>query len=538
MRAEVDRADLEQAAQRWEEAGLADLAPGLAHAVVHALEPEFAYVDIAQAGKRFVACDTPAGPPEAEDVETIGAVVALARGDPRHAPGAIPNPLGDGAVRLTIRDIGPGGQFGFAVVGARDTDTPNPGDDAFLDTACQRAELSMRRDSGAREDAAQGRLAESREATAALIDAGIQAQVAADVAVRDLEDLETLVSGLTDGVIVLTSGGRLVILNDAARRILDLAELADGDRWPGLRYSTVDGTALATHQRPIDSALRGETLVDRELLVHVADGTTRRCVFNSNAIRDGDGAVSAIIVTLRNVTQLRQLEQLRDEFLALITHDLRNPLAVVTAAAHRLERSGTSLPPHELNEIARMIGESSQRMNEIIAQVLEAASLEAGGEDIEREPVALAPLVASVVNRVREASGRQIELHVPRDPVHLLGNGPLLERATANLVDNALKYSPDDRAVVVNVSAEPGEVAVSVRDEGRGLSAEAQGHVFERLYRVREADGPGGYGLGLYLVRLIVEAHGGRVGVTSQEGAGSTFEFTLPLAADPSALDQ
>lgn len=374
-------------------------------------------------------------------------------------------------------------------------------------------------------------LAEIRAANAAILSAGLSAQRAAEEASEAYQQLESLLAGLEEGVVILGSAGRQLFVNPAARRMLGIHEITD--RWelpdrPGAPAHAPDGSALPAESLPVARAMRGERFTDHEVLLGPpGDRSTQHLTFSCNSILDEDGEVISIL-TCRDVTQLRQLEQLRDDFAALISHDLRNPLGIVMAAVERLARQGMQQTGDEMQETTGLIRESAAKMLSMVDQLVSVAALESGNLKITREPVSMLPLAQTIAQRYGTG------LDAPAALPIILGDAEMIERVLENLVANAFKYSEPGSPVTIHIKERQEELVVSVSDAGRGIAPDQQGAIFERFYRVRAnaAGGPKGYGLGLYTARLMVEAHGGTIWVESTPDTGSTFSFSLPLAGE------
>lgn len=216
------------------------------------------------------------------------------------------------------------------------------------------------------------------------------------------------------------------------------------------------------------------------------------------------------------------------ETVALISHDLRGPLEAIVFSAKVLRRS---LEQHGLADEIRTVDRvaaNAERMNSMIAELLEAARPEAGSVSKPRVPCDLGELVVSVVERLDDASQARIAVDAEVPPYALVGDPERLERAIANLLTNALKYSADERKVRVLLTRGESEVAVEVIDRGIGIAKENLPRLFDRFFRVATEKRDGGLGLGLYIARLAAEAHGGRIVCTSEVGRGSSFRMILP----------
>ncbi len=377
--------------------------------------------------------------------------------------------------------------------------------------------------------------AELQDANYRLVVAGLAADEQAEQAGDDAARLNALLAGLQEGVVVLDGDGRTLLMNDAARSIWALSETASTleDRPAHLR--ALNGALVAEVDWPTTRAQRGERFVDQEYLLS-RRGQSRRIVCSGSSVTDSGGREALAIITFRDVTDLRRLEQFRDEYAALVAHDLRAPLTAVLGQAlmlrRRLER--TEVPAPGALDSVEEISAAGRRMEIMIQEMLDSRSLESSAMSIRREPVDLRDLIADVANAMNASTE-----DAPRIKVEFEANLPELhvdrgriERVLSNLLTNALKYSPAPGAIRAAASSSPEEVTVSVTDQGAGIAPDMLPHLFDRYYRVTGSSlesRTDSYGLGLYIARLIVDAHGGRIWVESRQGIGSTFFFTLPI---------
>ena len=276
-------------------------------------------------------------------------------------------------------------------------------------------------------------------------------------------------------------------------------------------------------------ALHGEEFADLEVLSVLPDGKQHRLVTTGTSVRDADGAVAQAIVIFRDVTTLRRLEQERDEYMALISHDLRTPLNVVLMVADVLRK--TLARDERLADVeqAQRIERNAWRMAAMLDELTEASTLQSGFV-LAREPCSLVRLVENVISQLDDTRAKRIVVEANgAGPCALLADARRVERCITNLLTNALKYSDDDTQVEVRISRTEDHVAIDVIDRGIGTPTEHFEHIFERYDRTAAGkERSGGIGLGLYITHLIVEAHGGRIEVSSEVGKGSTFRLTLP----------
>ncbi|HET7752654.1 MAG TPA: MASE3 domain-containing protein [Anaeromyxobacteraceae bacterium] len=354
-------------------------------------------------------------------------------------------------------------------------------------------------------------------------------------------ELEAAIEASPGGLIVHSTDGRIITMNAGAERILryggqqrDLPVLA---RWASLLPRKEDGTALADEENPIVRALRGETVHGLSLVIDPPGGT--RCWIRVSAapIRGPAGAIVGAVSNLTDVTEIQELQAERQDLMRAVSHDLRNPLQIVLLQAERLQRA---LPASAAKErrSADAIANAARNMGAMIRDLVEAVRLEGGGLTLEPEPIALPVWVRermSMTAGVLDTSRLVFEFDAGLPPVY--ADPARLDRIVTNLVGNALKYSEADREVRVGARLDGSAVEVWVKDRGVGITPEDVPHVFERFYRGRLTSRSEGLGLGLFIVRTLVEAQGGTIHLESRVGEGSTFTFSLPVAL-PRAPDE
>lgn len=264
---------------------------------------------------------------------------------------------------------------------------------------------------------------------------------------------------------------------------------------------------------------------------------------------DGDQRTIGALVVLHDVTQLRRLEAVRSEFVANVSHEVKTPVAAIKAAVETLldDRDGT-MPDEDREKFERMIARQADRLEAIVEDLLALARIEQerDGTPEKMEPDWVSPVLSAAIDTCSpKASERDIKVTLACPPSLLaFMTSNLIEQAVVNLIDNAIKYS--DAGTTVNVTGrdEAGHAVIEVSDQGRGIDRQHLPRVFERFYRTdrSRSRAMGGTGLGLSIVKHIAAAHGGRVGVESQVGVGSTFRLYLRGVpddvgvADPAAI--
>jgi signal transduction histidine kinase len=252
-----------------------------------------------------------------------------------------------------------------------------------------------------------------------------------------------------------------------------------------------------------------------------------------------DGALLGRIFVLRDVTHETEVERQRSAFVAAVSHELRAPLTVIQGYSETLldDLHQGWWDPDAERDLLEIVQSSADTLGRLVENLLDAATLEAGGLRLQPEPVRVERIAERLVTR-RDGLTNDHQVRIETAPgLPLALADPLrVEQVLTNLIDNAVKYSPGGGRVTVRIDpgVADGELTVSVSDHGLGLDAEQARRVFDRFYRAGEPNGgsPRGVGLGLFLCKRLVEAQGGRIWVESEPGVGSTFRFTLPTLVE------
>ena len=343
--------------------------------------------------------------------------------------------------------------------------------------------------------------------------------------IEERERAARVLEHIGDGIFVVDGAGVIRLWNPAVAAVTALpAAETLGRRAPDV----LPGWAAIEPLVPVASAsgyaaAHAETLPldlgDRELWISIS------------AVQFPDGTVYA----LRDLTEERGIEKLKSDFVATVSHELRTPLAAVYGAAMTLRRKDVELDDDHRNRLLAVIADESDRLARIVDQVLAASQLDSGSFAFAVEHCDPGSLALQVVEAAR--------VHAPSDVVISIAPGnelpavacdpEMLRQVLANLVENAVKFSPGGGEVSVSLERHEGRVLFSVRDEGLGIPPREQERIFEKFFRLDPnlTRGVGGTGLGLYICRELVRRMGGRIWVASSEGEGSTFFFELPAVA-------
>lgn len=345
------------------------------------------------------------------------------------------------------------------------------------------------------------------------------------------EQVRAVLDGMADAVLVVDEGRRIVDANRAAAELFAaphrrdlLVPLDDLLRCLHLRYA--DGRPVPSSDTAVARALRGHAFA-YEACIKALDGRELVVYVSAAPVRGRAGEEPRLAVeVVRDVTELRQFEQAREEFLSTAAHELKTPLAVVKACAQLLQRRRQGDPV-----VLEAVGRQVDRMTRMAQQLLEVSRFRLGGAELRRERFDLGALLAEVAAELQgEAQGRRVV--VEPAPAAVLGDRDRIAQVISSLLGNAIRFSPRGGDVEATLALQGPDAVVSVRDHGLGIPRERQARVFERYYRAHAgtAHDYGGLGLGLDVSRQIVARHGGRIWFESDPGRGSTFSFSLPLA--------
>ena len=345
--------------------------------------------------------------------------------------------------------------------------------------------------------------------------------------------LETVFANSPAAVVFVEAATDRVYENKAAESLFGFPLRPEAGRKQYLdKILSPDGRSLSLEELPTSRALSGDVVVGAELVVRHADGRDIPVLVNAAPVRGGDGTVTAAVAILQDITPLK-LERLREEFISVVSHDLRTPITVIKGFAeiHSRWLKKQEAPESERHAV-EAIRTSGKRLNRMVEDLLDASRIEAHRLSLEKQRVDVSSLVREVVDRLRHVlAPHRVRVEVKGVLPPVLADPGRIEQVLTNLLTNAAKYSPAETPIRVSVQSRPTEVMVSVTDRGRGIAPEDIPKLFTRFYRTKEAREarPEGLGIGLYISRGLVEAHGGRIWVESELGKGSTFNFTLPL---------
>ncbi len=368
--------------------------------------------------------------------------------------------------------------------------------------------------------------------TAGLLHVAIRRSVES---VRQLDaEVRATLDSIADAILVVDAEGRVANANRAALDLLGARAKSElmvsvPDLAARVRWRRADGSPFPPDGFPTLRALRGETLRGYEAVFRRPGGQDVFVTVSAAPVRvRPDGPVRLAVAVLRDVSEERRFDELRDEFLSTAAHEFKTPLAVIKAYAQLLRKRSDEEAP-----ALQVINRQVDRLSRLVQQLLDVSRFRLGGPEMRRERFDLGEQLAQALERRRDRAEGHRLLLVERAPAPVYADRERIGQVLDNLIDNAVKFSPGGGDIEAALRTLERDAEISIRDAGVGIPREKQGRVFERYFRAHAgtADDYGGMGVGLDMSREIVARHGGRMWFESEPGVGSTFSFTLPLDA-------
>lgn len=352
---------------------------------------------------------------------------------------------------------------------------------------------------------------------------------------RLVAELDATISAIADAVLIVDPLGRTVRAN-AAASLLGYSD--DPSEFPLLTLPRLinpespEGRVVPLEETPMGRALRGETVRGVLAVVYPPTGEPIWVSISAGPIRSEAGDMLGAVATFVDITPLRKLQDEQEDLIHTVGHDLRGPLSVIQGQAQMLTRIANRIGMDaRVVSSADAIAANTRRMDVMIRDLVDSARLESGQLQLHRREFDLGEAVSSLLaTSAAIMDVRRVRVTIPPELPPVMADPDRLERILTNLLSNALKYSGADAEVRLDAANADRLITVSVTDAGVGIPEEEIPHLFDRYYRATGTRRAEGLGLGLYIARELVVAHGGTIWVESEPGKGSTFSFTLPIA--------
>ncbi len=350
------------------------------------------------------------------------------------------------------------------------------------------------------------------------------------------ENLRSILDQLPDGVLAFDAGLHVTLSNEAIRRYAgrEVTGMRAEEVWRALHPLLPGGQPLAPEGAPEQRALRAEAVTGMDVSLQMPDGRRIDCLVSAAPLYGPEGKVREVAMVFTEVTPLKELDRAKDEFISVAAHELRTPLTSLKGHAQMLLRRAMQARWHSDDQKSlKTIDDQVDRLNDLISRLLDVSRIRLGRLQIHPTPTDIVALARGVVEDM-QVTTQVHHLVLETERPGIIGNWDpaAIRQVLTNLIDNAIKYTPGG-PVEVRIRPQDDEVVVSVTDHGPGIPPERRAQLFEAFTAgPREARRAGGLGLGLYISRGIVQAHGGRIWLESEPGVGSTFYFSLPLTPE------
>jgi len=337
--------------------------------------------------------------------------------------------------------------------------------------------------------------------------------------------LETILSSMFEGIMLTNERGEILLLNPSIRKLFFIDSSPEG-RKP---LEVIRNNAI---QEIVDRVLHeNREVITQEVSISIPEQKT--IMINGVPVVK-DNVIEGAVFVFHDITELKRLEEIRKDFVANVSHELRTPISSIKGYAETL-LDGKVDNEDTVKEFLSIIYQDSNRLANLIDDLLDLSKIESGKMKLEFEPLEILPIVNRCVNVLGKSAkdkSLSVKLDIPTNLLKILGDHKRLSQVFLNLLDNAIKYTPEGGSITVNATSKEKIVQVDISDTGIGISEKDLPRIFERFYRVDKARSRelGGTGLGLSIVKHIIQAHNGQVWVQSTLGQGSTFSFTIPIA--------
>jgi len=352
---------------------------------------------------------------------------------------------------------------------------------------------------------------------------------------QEKQRLESIIENSAEGIMSIDAKRRIVGFNSAMEKITGWSRTEALGKQCSVVLDLRDweGRPLCTGTCPmLLSPDVARATFQQQGKIRARDGQDTDVDMVYSIVRSPEGHPSNAVVNVRDISRLREVEALRSTFLSMLGHELQTPLAIIKGYTSTLVRGDAEWNKETLREGLHVIEEETDRLSRLMNGLLLASRIEVGALTLKREPVLLSSLASRVVRKLQTVTTiHSFEIDFEPDFPQVLADAEQMEQVLTNLVDNAIKYSPEGGKITIAGRVSDKHVEITVTDEGIGIPSRDLERIFQRFQRAdsKLVQKVRGVGLGLYICKYVVEAHGGTIGVISKLGKGSRFTFTLPI---------
>lgn len=350
---------------------------------------------------------------------------------------------------------------------------------------------------------------------------------------EEKQELESIIESVYAGLLMVNNNSRIMQMNASARAMLGIRD----DEVVGKPY-----TEVIKHEK-VSELLRRSMEESADLAEEISIRLERDSeepedkIYQAQTaiVKGDDGQPMGVVAIFNDITEIRSIERMKTAFVSTVSHELRTPLTSIKGFISTLlqDEDGTFFDFQTVREFYHIIDQECDRLTRLISDLLNVSRIEAGRAlELNPKPIDLPKLIEKVVTVQKSYTDKhELVIDIKNNIPIIVGDEDKVDQILTNLTNNAIKYSPKGGTITISAQAEGDLVRVSVADQGMGIPKEHLSKVFDRFHRVdnRDTRTVGGTGIGLYLVKHLVEAHGGKIWVESEVGKGSTFTFELPL---------
>jgi PAS domain S-box-containing protein len=346
---------------------------------------------------------------------------------------------------------------------------------------------------------------------------------------------------MQESIVLLDTKGRVLSANPATEKITGYKASETIGRHVGELFPKVDATVPGIDnlgRSGLEQALEDSRPSDLfEAVVATKDGRHIWVTYTYTPLRDPKGEITALARVTSDVSTVKAVDQMKNDFISIASHELRTPLGVITSYLTLFLNGQLGDLTDEQKVYVQRVFNAGSDMSALVEDLLNMSRIESGKAEIAEQPFFMRELVEEVLSQLKQrihSKKVHIKIDAPQERFMVHADKQKIEQALTNIIDNAIKYTYDNGDIIITLRADKGAVSVSVKDSGVGIKPENLGHIFEKFYRENNplSIKEGGSGLGLYISRKLVELHGGSISVTSVRKSGSTFTITLPAKAN------